>query len=52
MLRTQLEETLFDALPLTVNLYRNEDLLSTPALESVPIKAVAEGARSWPPRAR
>ncbi|MHA7134575.1 LpqB family beta-propeller domain-containing protein [Oerskovia turbata] len=43
MLKAQLEATLFDALPLTVSLYRGEDLLSTPSGGVVPIKAVAEG---------
>jgi hypothetical protein len=43
MLKSQLEATLFDALPLTVDLYRGEDLLSIPTGGTVPIKAVAEG---------
>lgn len=43
LLKAQLEATLFDALPLTVNLYRGEDLLSTPAGGAVPIKASIEG---------
>ncbi|GAA3213037.1 LpqB family beta-propeller domain-containing protein [Oerskovia jenensis] len=44
LLKAQLEATLFDALPLTVNLYRGEDLLSTPTGGAVPIKAVTEGS--------
>ncbi|WP_336706438.1 LpqB family beta-propeller domain-containing protein [Oerskovia sp. USHLN155] len=44
LLKAQLEATLFDALPLTVNLYRGEDLLSTPTGGTVPIKAVTEGS--------
>jgi len=44
LLKAQLEATLFDALPLTVNLYRGEDLLSTPSAGTVPIKAVAQGS--------
>ncbi|MFF3063263.1 LpqB family beta-propeller domain-containing protein [Oerskovia sp. NPDC057915] len=44
LLKAQLEATLFDALPLTVNLYRGEDLLSTPTGGAVPIKAATEGS--------
>ncbi|OCI31682.1 LpqB family beta-propeller domain-containing protein [Oerskovia enterophila] len=43
LLKAQLEATLFDAVPLTVNLYRGEDLLSTPAGGPVLAKADAVG---------